>query len=589
MSKQIVTRIKNKVDTYKNWKAATGMLLDGEIAIVRVPTGETYTNPVTGKNEPTWELLMKVGDGSTTFADLPWLSAKASDVYNWAKKETAAEIPVKINNADSTLGVYLAKVDTNSANITNNTNAITLLNNNDNTSGSIANKIKVAIEALDVNDTAVAGQFITTVSEADGKISISRSAIKESDLPDISATKIITTDTETLSTKLSAIDADLKALNERTNGHTDAQINTLITNKINNLDVSEPTASGTATSFIATAKQENGKIAVTKANLPEASTTTKGIVTLGVTGGAATHDSIFGKDQINDKVNANAATIKNLQTAVAGGVHFRGTVTTEPTSKTTTVGGYTIAAGDVVIYSGKEYICVKVENSTVTWEELGDVTRIGNLETKINNLDYNNTTDSGINKFVTNVTQTDGKIAVTYERPEAANVLYAAGSTDTVKTKIDANAQAIAQNTRKLVDVTSTVGASISAAINTLDFEEPVTSGDTSDYQFISTVYQTDGKITATKHAIPAASTSVKGIVKLYNDIDSTDSDTAATANAVKKAYDKGAEAAAQAANNKTAISTKCMQFTESNGKVTLKLGDSTDELIFDCGGAPTV
>lgn len=38
---------------------------------------------------------------------------------------------------------------------------------------------------------------------------------------------------------------------------------------INALDVNEPTASGTSTTFIATAKQENGKIVVTKANLPE--------------------------------------------------------------------------------------------------------------------------------------------------------------------------------------------------------------------------------------------------------------------------------------------------------------------------------
>lgn len=38
---------------------------------------------------------------------------------------------------------------------------------------------------------------------------------------------------------------------------------------INALDVSEPDASGTSTTFIATAKQENGKIVVTKASLPE--------------------------------------------------------------------------------------------------------------------------------------------------------------------------------------------------------------------------------------------------------------------------------------------------------------------------------
>ena len=100
-TKTLITRIKNKVDTYANWKGTTG-LLDGEIAIVRVPTGETYTNPVTGTNEPAWELLMKVGQKDASgnpiaFNDLPWLSAKASDVYDWAKTQDPSSVTVKYN------------------------------------------------------------------------------------------------------------------------------------------------------------------------------------------------------------------------------------------------------------------------------------------------------------------------------------------------------------------------------------------------------------------------------------------------------------------------------------------------------------
>ena len=85
MAKTIITRIKNKIDYLENWKNSSNVLLDGEIAVVRVLTGENYLNPVTGKTEPVVELLMKVGDGEKSFANLPWLSAKASDVYNWAK------------------------------------------------------------------------------------------------------------------------------------------------------------------------------------------------------------------------------------------------------------------------------------------------------------------------------------------------------------------------------------------------------------------------------------------------------------------------------------------------------------------------
>lgn len=86
-TKIIQSRIQNKVDSYDNWMKSESPLLDGEIAIVRVPTGETYINPTTGEAEPEAALLMKVGDGTSSFAKLRWMCAKASDVYEWAKAD----------------------------------------------------------------------------------------------------------------------------------------------------------------------------------------------------------------------------------------------------------------------------------------------------------------------------------------------------------------------------------------------------------------------------------------------------------------------------------------------------------------------
>lgn len=60
------------------------------------------------------------------------------------------------------------------AQTTTNKNAIDKLNGSDTTAGSVAKKIKDAIGALDVTDTAVANKFVTAVSETDGKISVSR-------------------------------------------------------------------------------------------------------------------------------------------------------------------------------------------------------------------------------------------------------------------------------------------------------------------------------------------------------------------------------------------------------------------------------
>ena len=50
--------------------------------------------------------------------------------------------------------------------------------------------INKAIQGLDKTDTAVAGQFVTAVSEADGVITVSRAALKASDIPNIEQSQV---------------------------------------------------------------------------------------------------------------------------------------------------------------------------------------------------------------------------------------------------------------------------------------------------------------------------------------------------------------------------------------------------------------
>lgn len=59
----------------------------------------------------------------------------------------------------------------------------------------VATQITNAIGALDVADSAVAGQFVTQVVENDGKIAISRAALKDTDIPNLTASKITDLDT----------------------------------------------------------------------------------------------------------------------------------------------------------------------------------------------------------------------------------------------------------------------------------------------------------------------------------------------------------------------------------------------------------
>lgn len=75
-----------------------------------------------------------------------------------------------------------------SAKATANETAIATLNGTG--AGSVSKKITDAIADLDVADTAKTGEFVTAVSETDGKISVSRAALKASDIPNITTAKL---------------------------------------------------------------------------------------------------------------------------------------------------------------------------------------------------------------------------------------------------------------------------------------------------------------------------------------------------------------------------------------------------------------
>lgn len=72
------TRIQLKCDTYENWQANDIVLKNGEIGFCVIPgeTGAVQTEPT---------VIAKIGDGVKKYSELDWMSAKAADVYAWAK------------------------------------------------------------------------------------------------------------------------------------------------------------------------------------------------------------------------------------------------------------------------------------------------------------------------------------------------------------------------------------------------------------------------------------------------------------------------------------------------------------------------
>ena len=81
INKVFQTRIQLKYDTYENWIAANPILKKGEMAIATVDSGvQSMTNLP--------NIVLKVGDGTSHYNELKFVSALAADVHGWAKANT---------------------------------------------------------------------------------------------------------------------------------------------------------------------------------------------------------------------------------------------------------------------------------------------------------------------------------------------------------------------------------------------------------------------------------------------------------------------------------------------------------------------
>lgn len=166
-------RIKNKYDSYENWAASSIILEAGEIAIAQT-TVDVKVDNGTVKHPA---LLMKVGDGEKTFANLPWLSAKAADVLSVCKNET--DLTEFVNNIIANAGIASDDaVKTLTSRVTTAEGAIDVLETlvGEDT---VKNQIDAAITALNLEGTyekvGVAAELVSPVSE---KANANESAIE---------------------------------------------------------------------------------------------------------------------------------------------------------------------------------------------------------------------------------------------------------------------------------------------------------------------------------------------------------------------------------------------------------------------------
>ena len=107
-AKYLNTRIILKNDTLANWNNSSLVLQPGEAAFAKIENADNYGTPT---------YLMKVGDGTNTFANLKWVAANAADVYKWAKSKeiktagagNAVTSVSVVDNEDGTTSVVLNK------------------------------------------------------------------------------------------------------------------------------------------------------------------------------------------------------------------------------------------------------------------------------------------------------------------------------------------------------------------------------------------------------------------------------------------------------------------------------------------------
>lgn len=239
--KRLLSRIQLRYDTYANWtstslgadKGANLVLKAGEVGICSIPAGVSADGV---QNPP--HVMFKVGDGTSAFSALSWTSAKAADVYAWAKqaslpvsKEGSGNAVTAIAWDEATKGIKftmgetfataaeLAAVDAKvtalndtyatdaelQAAVKTINDAIALKADQTYVDGELAKKVdndtfdafkttntkaiedaaasavsdakietQNQIKALNVTDTAVEGQYVSAVNEVEGKVVITR-------------------------------------------------------------------------------------------------------------------------------------------------------------------------------------------------------------------------------------------------------------------------------------------------------------------------------------------------------------------------------------------------------------------------------
>ena len=154
MAEKVVnTRIQLKYDTYENWTTNNLVLKAGEMAITVVPaeTGAVQQEPC---------VLMKVGDGTSAYNDLQFVSGRAADIYSWAKAASKPSYTAsEIEGLDDYISGQIEDTDTQYQLVMDESNDHLLkLQSRPKTGGTWTDVVSVTLPDDSYNDTALTGR-----------------------------------------------------------------------------------------------------------------------------------------------------------------------------------------------------------------------------------------------------------------------------------------------------------------------------------------------------------------------------------------------------------------------------------------------
>ena len=513
-SNELMTRIALKYDSYENWVSNNPVLLAGEVAIATIPVNDHESMPTHFQNLP--NVVMKVGDGSSHYNDLKFVSALAADVYDWAKaaqKPTykadeivdlqkfvedhsdfdtntqytivpvaGAEYKYELKYkelSDAEFKSFSTPVYMDMSGADTRLKALEeIIEGLTGDAGGIAGAINGAINALDaeIDQAAGADGLALHIKQVDGVITEMSGSIAANTYDAHGAAAAAEEAAKKHADDLMAqevLDRDAAILVE-TNARKAA---------IEALDFAgvEGAQDGNVIKFVDKIAQNDG---VVTAELGE----------------------LHFESAYNAETN-KAATMKDVTAAVAGlagAMHFRGVVEGDTFEAAIAASGMTFAAGDIVLYKTVEYV---YDGSK--WVQLGDESLAGQL---IENLDVADIA-VGADSTVEYVGQEDGLL-----RAKAVKIQIAQSQVTGLEGRLEAIeaefgeadgslAKQVAKNAADIATINGDdAGKSMRAvaieeagkAVGALDLADEAVAG-----KYVAAVKQTDGQIEVVRADLP--------------------------------------------------------------------------------------